>query len=125
MSRGKLKFSFMRKIVFGVLSVFALQSCGVEQFPVNTTVEPFQNGGRVFGEKTQGLKKGVDYAKSGTAFILGVNVLSDSKTSDMAKKINAEHYTIETKSNLLSILCARFTQGVIDYKVVKVIKREN
>jgi hypothetical protein len=115
----------MKKLLFGLCLSTVVASCGVQQFPVNTTVEPFQMGGRVFGEKTIGMKKGVDYTKSGTIFFLGVNVLSDEKTNEMAKKINAEHYTIETKSNLLSILCARFTQGVIDYKVVKVIKREN
>ena len=29
----------------------------------------------------------------------------------------------KTKSNLLSMLCSSFTRGIIDYKVVKVIKR--
>ena len=100
-----------------------LMSCGVQQFPVSTKVEPFENGGRVFGEKTRKLKKGQDYTKSGTIFILGINVVSDSKTSEMAKRINAEHYTIETKSNILSVLFSSFTQGIVNYKVVKVIKR--
>jgi hypothetical protein len=113
----------MRKLLlmFGVSAL--LMSCGVQQFAVNTEVEPFENGGRVFGEKTNKLKKGEDYVKSGTLFVFGVNVMSDYETDEMAKKINAEHYTIETKSNLLSMLCSSFTRGIIDYKVVKVIKR--
>jgi hypothetical protein len=113
----------MRKLLlmFGVSAI--LMSCGVQQFAVNTEVEPFENGGRVFGEKTNKLKKGEDYVKSGTLFVFGVNVMSDYETDEMAKKINAEHYTIETKSNLLSMLCSSFTRGIIDYKVVKVIKR--
>jgi len=113
----------MRKLLlmFGVSAI--LMSCGVQQFAVNTEVEPFENGGRVFGEKTNKLKKGEDYVRSGTLFVFGVNVMSDYETDEMAKKINAEHYTIETKSNLLSMLCSSFTRGIIDYKVVKVIKR--
>ncbi len=100
-----------------------LMSCGVQQFQVNTKVEPFENGGRVFGENTRKLKKGEEYTKSGTMFLIGINVASDSKTSEMAKRINAEHYTIETRSNFLSVLCTTFTSGIVGYKVVKVIKR--
>lgn len=98
-------------------------SCGVQQFSVNTKVEPFDHGGRVFGEKTKELKKGEDYTQSGTLFFLGINVLSDHTTEDLAKKINAEHYTIETKSNFLSFIAFTFTGGLVDYQVVKVIKR--
>lgn len=113
----------MKKLFWGLSIAFAIQSCGVQQFPINTKVEPFQNGGKVFGEKTKDLKPGEDYTKSGTLFVIGVNVISDYKTNEMAKKINAEHYTIETKSNLLSLFCNYFTGGIVDYKVVKVIKR--
>lgn len=113
----------MKKLILGLAVASAIQSCAVQQFPVNTKVEPFQNGGRVFGEKTMKLKKGEDYARSGTIFVIGINVISDSKTDEMAKKINAQHYTIETKSNVLSTLCSYFTGGIVNYKVVKVIKR--
>jgi hypothetical protein len=113
----------MRKLLL-MLGVSAiLMSCSVQQFAVNTEVEPFENGGRVFGEKTNKLKKGEDYVKSGTIFVFGVNVLSDYETDEMAKKINAEHYTIETKSNFLTLLAYYGTGGVLEYKVVKVIKR--
>ena len=113
----------MKKVLLMFCTSAVLISCGVQQFPVSTKVEPFENGGRVFGEKTRKLKKGEDYTKSGTLFIIGINVVSDSKTSEMAKRINAEHYTIETRSNILSVLCSSFTQGIVNYKVVKVIKR--
>ena len=113
----------MKKSLIMLSASAILMSCGVQQFPVNTKVEPFENGGRVFGEKTKKLKKGEDYTKSGTLFIIGINILSDYDTDEMAKKINAEHYTVETKSNLLSVLCSTFSRGIVNYKVVKVIKR--
>ncbi len=106
-----------------IATFLMLASCGVQQFSVNTKVEPFENGGRVFGEKTITLKRGVDYVKSGTMFVLGINILSDYDTDEMAQRINAEHYTIETKSNFLSVLVYTFTGGIVNYKVVKVIKR--
>lgn len=40
----------------------------------------------------------------------------------MAEELNANSYTIETKSNLIVQL---LTFGIADYKIVKVIKREN
>jgi hypothetical protein len=113
----------MKKSLIMLSASAILMSCGVQQFSVNTKVEPFENGGRVFGEKTKKLKKGEDYTKSGTLFIIGINILSDYDTDEMAKKITAEHYTVETKSNLLSVLCSTFSRGIVNYKVVKVIKR--
>jgi hypothetical protein len=113
----------MKKLLIMFSTSAVLMSCGVQQFSVNTKVEPFENGGRVFGETTKKLKKGEDYTKSGTLFLIGVNLLSDYDTDEMAKKINAEHFTIETKSNFLSFLCSSFTGGIVNYKVVKVIKR--
>ena len=114
----------MKKIVLlGAIALTLLNSCAVQQFQVNTQTKDFENGGRVFGEKTSKLEKNKDYTKSGTLFILGVNAMSDETTLEMAKKINAENYTIETKNNFLSILVAGFTSNLIQYKVVKVIKR--
>ena len=40
----------------------------------------------------------------------------------MIEELNADAYTVETKSNLFIQL---ITLGMVDYKVVKVIKREN
>jgi len=115
----------MKKLLlFGFGFVLVLQSCMVEQFSVNTSTESFQNGGRVFGESKKGMKKNVDYAKSTTLFVLGVNVLSDYEITEMAKKIGAEHYTIETKRNLVGNLARYLTSTIIDYKRVTVFKRE-
>jgi hypothetical protein len=96
-----------------------ISSCGVQQFAVNTEVQPFQNGGTVFGEKTNGKT----IMKSGDLFVFGTNVIY-CNTEKMAKEINATHYTIETKQNLLSFIISGFTGGLFDYRVVKVIKRD-
>ena len=37
-----------------------LSSCQVQQFPVNTEIKPFENGGRILGESKAGMKKGQD-----------------------------------------------------------------
>jgi len=114
----------MKKVVLvGAVALTLLNSCAVQQFQVNTQTKDFENGGRVFGEKTSKFEKNKDYAKSGTMFILGINAMSDATTLEMAKKINADKYTIETKNNFLSLLVAGFTSNLVQYKVVKVIKR--
>ncbi len=114
----------MKKVILvGVVSLALLNSCSVQQFHVNSEVKDFDNGGRVFGEKTSHLEKEKDYTKAGTLFVLGINTLNDAKVKEMAKKINAEKYTIETKNNLLSLLVNSATGGIVDYKVIKVIKR--
>lgn len=99
------------------------QSCMVEQFSVNSKTESFQNGGRIFGESTKGLKKNEDYTRSSTLFIVGINVLSDFEVSEMAKKIGAEHYTIETKRSVIDNLCRYLTSGLVDGRKVTVFKR--
>ena len=113
----------MKKVLleFGVFVL--LQSCMVEQFSVNTKTESFQNGGRVFGETTKGLKKNQDYTRSTTLFVIGINVLSDYEINEMAKKIGAEHYTIESKRYLIGNFCKYFTGGLIDGRRVTVFKR--
>ena len=113
----------MKKLLFafGISSI--MFSCAVEQFQVNTKTESFENGGRIFGESTKGLKKNQDYTRSHTLFIIGINILSDYEINEMAKKIGAEHYTIETKRYLIGNLCRYFTGGIVDGKRVTVMKR--
>lgn len=113
----------MKKLLFVFGSLIMLQSCMVEQFSVNSKTESFQNGGRIFGESTKGMKKNQDYARSGTLFIVGINVMSDYEPGEMAKKIGAEHYTIETKRSLIDNLCRYLTGGLVDGKKVTVFKR--
>ncbi len=114
----------MKKILFlSLVTVSLLNSCAVQQFHVNSETKDFENGGRVFGEKTSNLTKEKDYIKAGTMFFIGINAMNDAKVKDMAKKINADKYTIETKNNFLSLLVNGFTSGLVQYKVVKVIKR--
>lgn len=110
-------------IVYGVASLLIFSSCGVQQFHVNSELKEFENGGRVFGEKTSHLQLGKDYSKKGTMFVLGINAMNDAYVKEMASSINADKYTIETKSNFLSIMVNSFTGGLIQYKVTKVIKR--
>lgn len=114
----------MKKLVLVTGLFLSLQSCMVEQFSINSKYESFENGGRVFGESKKGLKKNKDYARSSTLFVLGINLLSDYEINEMAKKIGAEHYTIETKRYLIGNLCRYFTFGVIDARRVTVFKRE-
>lgn len=97
-----------------------LASCGVQQYAVNTKTEPFANGGRIFGEKTQGL----EFQKKREIFIIGINAI-DIDTKQLAEKMNAGSYTIESKSTFFSYLVLGLTGGIINYKVIKVIKRTN
>jgi hypothetical protein len=113
----------MKKILFGFGFLISLQSCMVQQFSVNTKTESFQNGGRLFGESTKELKKNEDYTRSHTLFVIGINAMSDYEINEMAKKIGAEHYTIETKRYLVGNLCRYFTGGLIDARRVTVFKR--
>jgi len=113
----------MRKLTYLFAVTLALSamlsSCSVQQFSVNSEIQPFQNGGQVFGEKT----KGKTINKSGELFILGINIIN-CNTQEMAKEIDANHYTIETKQNIVSYATSVFSGGLIDYKAVKVIKRD-
>lgn len=38
-----------------MLICLSISSCSVQQFAVNTETQPFENGGKVFGEKTKKL----------------------------------------------------------------------
>ena len=106
-------------MLFAIVSALIMPSCSVQQFAVNTSVQPFANGGTVFGEKTKGqtIKKGREI------FVLGIN-LSNCDTKNMATLISADKYTIETKRNLASSLINLVSFGLVDHKVVKVIKRD-
>ena len=101
-------------LLITVMAIF-MMSCQVQKFNVNTN---HVNNGFVFGEKT----KDKVVAKAGDVFVIGINV-TQTDTEAMAKQINADAYTIETKYNLLSYLVTGVTFGLVQYKRVKVIKR--
>jgi len=114
----------MKRIVIGVLATLVISSCSVQQFAVNTKTAPFQNGGRLFGEKMEKCGENgwkLQFKKDKDIHLMGLNV-RESNVKAMVEKLNAEHYTIETKSNVIVQL---LTFGIVDYKVVKVIKRDN
>lgn len=106
-----------KKILLGGLLSLVLSSCSVQQFGVNTNIQPFENGGKMFGEKT----KDLTFQKTSDLHLLGINV-KESNVEKLVKELDAEKYTIETKSSLwLQIL----SLGIADHKVVKVIKRDD
>lgn len=93
-----------------------MMSCSVQQFPVNTDSKPFENKGKVYGEKT----KDKVFEKTSDLHVLGMNV-KNNEVDALVKKMGVSSYTIETKSNMwLKLL----TLGIVDYKIVKVISRE-
>lgn len=108
----------MKKIKITLLAAtaFLMSSCSVQQFPVNTDVKPFENGGRVWGEKVEKLV----YKKDSEFHLFGINV-KQSDVKKMVEELNANSYTIETKSNIIVEI---ITFGLADYKIVKVIKRD-
>lgn len=111
-----LKMKKAVKFLTALSGVALLSSCSVQQFAVNTQVSPFQNGGKVWGEKT----KGVEFKKDWDLHLLGINI-RNSDAKKMAEELGTKSYTIESKSNILVNI---ITGGIADYKVVKVIKRE-
>jgi len=101
-----------------------MSSCSVQQFAINTKNEPFQNGGKVWGERVEkcgenGWKS--EFIKDKDIHLIGINIRK-SNVDAMVRELNAIHYTIETKSNLIIQF---LTFGIVDYKIVKVIKRDN
>lgn len=114
----------MKKLVIVFLAAAIVSSCSVQQFAVNTKTVPFQKGGKVFGERLEkcgdnGWKS--EFRKDKDIHLLGINIRK-SNVEAMVGKLKAAHYTIETKSNLI---ISFITFGIVDYKIVKVIKREN
>lgn len=110
----------MKRIILAIFAATLLSRCGVQQFPVNTTTQPFAEGGVVFGEKT----RGKEFKKKREFFIIGINVYNVD-TKKMAEEIKADYYTIETKENIFTGLLKYITFGIVEYKIVKVIKRTN
>lgn len=113
----------MQRLVIGLLAIVMTSSCSVQQFAVNTKTVPFQNGGKFWGERVEkcgenGWKS--ECKKDSDIHLIGINVRK-SNVQAMVEALNATHYTIETKSNLIVQL---LTCGIVDYKVVKVIKRD-
>jgi hypothetical protein len=105
-----------KNLVLAILVTISISSCSVQQFGVNTETQPFENGGKVFGEKT----KELTFKKTSDLLILGINV-KESNVEALVEELDAEKYTIETKSSLwLQIL----SLGTVDLKTVKIIKRE-
>lgn len=117
----------MKKSVFllSAISIIMVSSCMVEQHSVNTSVQPFQNGGKLFGESTKGMRKGLDYQSSGTLFVLGINTMSQSETNEMVAQLDAEKYTIQTKNSFLGGILRYLSGGLITHKKTTVIKRSN
>jgi hypothetical protein len=101
-----------------------LSSCSVQQFAVNTETKPFERGGKVWGEKMEkcgpdGWKS--DFRKDYDLHLLGINVRK-SNVEILKEELGTNAYTIETKSNIIVQL---LTLGIVDYKIVKVIKRHS
>lgn len=106
----------MKKLFLISILASCLVSCSVQHFNVNTSDSGTH--WKAFGEKTKGkeVKRGADF------FLLGINI-SQTDTKYLAEQMKASSYTIETKYNFLGFIVSYLTFGVIDYKVVKVIKR--
>ena len=115
-----MKTKNMKKIIATLIVTLFLSSCGVQQFQVNSNFKSFSEGGRVFGEKTSGK----EYNKELEWFIIGINI-SHVNSADMAKEINANSYTVETKRTFWSNLLWSVSYGIVTYKKVKVIKRQS
>ena len=110
----------MKKLLAIGLSTLFLTSCGVQQFNVNTDYRHTKDVWTVFGENT----RNKPVAKGGDFFIIGINV-TNTNTRLMAQQLQADSYTVETKVNSLSVVLSGITSGVVGYKRIKVIKREN
>jgi hypothetical protein len=113
----------MKYIYIITVVLISFSSCTVQQHAVNTSVEPFQNGGKLFGESTKGLKRNADYKVSTTLYVLGINLLSDKPTIEMVKELGAEKYTIQTKATVLGWVCMYATGGIINSTKTTVFKR--
>jgi hypothetical protein len=116
----------MKKVylpISALILVLGMASCMVQQHSINTNVQPFQNGGRLFGESTKGLAKNTDYKTSHTMYVIGINTLSDSETQEMAKDLGADKYTVETKTSFIGGLCSYLTGGLVSGSKTTVFKR--
>ncbi len=114
----------IKNLAAGLALTLLATSCSVQQFAVNTQHKPFEKGGKWWGERTEKCGEGgwrSEFVKDSDIHIIGINI-KKSNTAEMVNELQASSYTIETKSNLI----AQFlTFGIVDYKIVKVIKRDN
>jgi hypothetical protein len=113
----------MKRVCMLLLLGLIIGSCSVQQFAVNTTVKPFQNGGVVFGESVKGLKRNKDYTTGAAMYVLGINILRDDP-AEMADFIKAEKYTIETRRYFVGDWLRVLTGGIISASKITVLKRE-
>lgn len=114
----------MKKLVIGLMTTAMMSSCSVQQFAVNTQNKPFQQGGKIWGERVEKCGENgwkFDFKKDKDIHLIGINIRK-SNVGAMVQELNAVHYTIETKSN---VIVQFLTFGIVDYKIVKVIKRGN
>jgi hypothetical protein len=114
----------MKKLVIGLLATVIMSSCSVQQFAVNTKTEPFQNGGKVWGERVEKCGENgwtSEFRKDKDIHLIGINI-RNSNVAAMVEELKASNYTIETKSNLIIYFV---TFGIVNCKIVKVIKRDN
>lgn len=114
----------MKRPAIGLLALVIMSSCSVQQFAVNTKTIPFQNGGKFWGERIEKSRENgwkSEFKKDKDIHLVGINVRK-SNVKGMVEQLNATHYTIETKSNLIVQF---LTCGIVDYKIVKVIKRNH
>jgi hypothetical protein len=114
----------LRKTLAMISTIGFISSCSVQQFGVNTQVKPFENGGKVWGERIEkcGVAGWKKTALSGyDVHLLGLNI-HHSNTQQLADSLKATSYTIETKSNVWVEL---LTFRMVDVKKVTVIKRDH
>jgi hypothetical protein len=109
-------------LLFALLLFFTVTSCMVQQHSINTKVVPFENGGRLFGESTKGLRKGTDYVTGASLYFIGINAASDD-THELISKLGADKYTIETRYYLIGNICYYFTGGLVRGTKTTVFKR--
>jgi hypothetical protein len=107
----------IKRNLFAFTATLLTSACSVQQFAVNTKVQPFEHGGHVFGERTTGK----EFKRDNDLIVFGFNV-KQSNAQRLAQDLDAKYYTIETKSNIWVYI---ITFGIVDYKIVKVIKRDN
>ena len=114
----------MKKTISFIAAISLFTSCSVQQFAVNTDVKPFQNGGKIKGENTKKMEKNEDYVKGGTFYIIGINISPELQVQTMAKTLNAEHYTVQTRKTFGSLLLQSLSGGLVSHTQTKVIKRD-
>ena len=67
--------------------------------------------------------KNEDYVKSGSFYIIGINISPELQVENMAKTLKAEHYTVQTRKTFGSLFLQSLTGGLVSHTQTKVIKR--